>query len=270
MKKWLQAASIVAVLSVPVVVYGGPCVASALEELNQQIVKILEPFQSPTTQAALVFKNIVTSSVRAESVAFKALYEKKGPNNTLAVKINSLSYDFDDLVDPTVRGRAAIELDLLKIFSQKELNELGDAAEDIAKEFAGDYASEYGAAATVTAKVTDKIVDKDGNLQSLTLQLAARIDLTKLPAALKPEDVSVKKLKIEAQIGVKGIAIAVTSHINPLYKGFEQDQVGLKEYLDKLLARDPELMAQITEMYQGLDGIATSIVSAKSESAEGK
>lgn len=58
----------------------------------------------------------------------------------------------------------------------------------------------------------------------------------------------------------KGFSVDAFIISNPAYQGFSKEEMGLKELLDKLLARDEETMEQIKTYIAEVDQMAADMV----------
>lgn len=241
----------------------GVAVAStlAVTELNAEVAKLLAPFQNANTTASVVFSKLETNAERALSGGVAVLFKKVGTQNTLEIAIPELSYDFGNGTAPTTKLNGAIKLDLTKVIPQDQLNEMIPSAEETILGLAQGFAEEYGEAATVEAKVTEKNQDANGNYVSLKGTLSFNLDLAKLPATVKAEDVPVLSGTVLIGLDVNtGAVISAVVVSNPSYKRFQKDNTGLKEVVDRLLAKDPELLRQIGDALQSIDEFADSFV----------
>lgn len=261
MRRSLAVAALIVAL--PAALYAAPAVSDAVAALNQEIVRLLEPFQNDRTQASLVFSSLEIDEVRARSVAARARVWKIGPANEFTLSLDDLSYSYGDGTRPVTHVKARLAFDILKVIPQQDVNELGSILDELVESWASEFASEYGEAATVDARITDRKTDEAGNLQSVSMVLAARIDLSQLPADRPKEEVLFTEAAVAVDFNLQGAAFEVTLVSNPAYKGFAEDQKGLKEELEKLLARDPETLGELTELIEGLNGMAEWIVSPR-------
>lgn len=117
---------------------------------------------------------------------------------------------------------------------------------------------------TVSVKVTDKVFDQDGNYVSLKGSLNMKFDLSKLPADKKLEDVVIKAINAEISLNVEtGVVLNMSIVSNPKYKGFNADEQGLKELLDKLLKQDPEQLKMIEDTFRQMDDIVGGILQTR-------
>lgn len=237
---------------------------NSVAELNQEIQQLLAPFNNAVTKTSLAFNTISTNEERALAVGLSAFYEKLGSQNTVSLKIDNLSYAYGDGSAPTTQAKASLGLDLTKLLPQEELNRMVPDLERIIVESTKGLTQEYGEAVTVEAVVTGKQQDAAGNYVGLQGSLTFSIDLAKLPEGKTADSVMFRSGRVALDVGTtKGVAFDLTLVSNPGYTGFQRDQKGLKEYLDMLLARDPELLKQFSQFAAQLDGFAGGIVNGR-------
>lgn len=234
---------------------------NSVTQLNQEIKKILSPFQNEKTVANLFFSDIQTNQERALAVKLNGLYKKTGEANKLVVNVDNVSYAYGDGKNPTTNIKGSIGIDLTKIIPQKDLNEMIPSIEDFIKETSKSFTEKYGEAATVDAKVLKKKKNTAGDYTFISLKVSLKLDFAKLPADVKLEDVEIKSAVITAAIDFKkGVTLEAQAISNPDYKGFRSDQKGLKETLDALLSRDAEQLKDIEDLFKSLDEMAGGIV----------
>src|SRR5690606_28882053 len=118
---------------------------------------------------------------------------------------------------------------------------------------------------TVDAKVFDKIMTDNGDLERVSIRLAAKLDLAKLPESKPANEEEVTELVVEFTIGVNGATVDLVAVSNPGYKGFQEDEQGMKEILEKLLALDVKTMKDIHDSFSRIDGLAAELVNNKRE-----
>jgi hypothetical protein len=230
-------------------------------ELNAEIQKILLPFQNEKTEARLTFDAIETDAVRALSLKLSGIYKKLGSNNQLEVLLSDLSYNYGNGSTPTTALKAALNTDLTKIVSQDDINDFIPGLEQTIIELAKGFTEEYGEAIQVEVKITDKSQDQNGNYTGIVGFLNFNIDLTKLPEGKLVEDVPVVSGTATISVQVKsGVGIDATVISNPQYKGFQENNEGLKEILDKLLAKDAATLDQFRSLFQQLEDFAKQIL----------
>lgn len=235
-----------AVAPTPVATVAAP---DSLARLNAAIADLLKPLNTPVSKAALVFYAVKTNAERAVEASVGISYERSGKKNRLVIKPQtaakptaSYGYAEDAGARPVTTVNVEFEYDLLKMFSQQRLNQLGPSANELAESFARDFGKEYGAAATISAEPPAVVRDAKGDIESLSMTLGAAIDLAKLPATIKAEDVPFTEIQASLAIGRRGGGLFARVASNPAGKSFQRGQTGLKEMLDKLVARDPAEM----------------------------
>lgn len=243
------------------VAFANPTVRAALTDLNAEVVNLLTPFQNDQTKAELVFDDIQTNATNALALRLHASFDKIGSVNTLNLKVDELSYDYAGGIAPTTVIRGSIGLDFTKMFAPEEINELTNDLEATLKEYAGGYIEEYGSAVTIKALIDQRTTDTAGNTVSMSGVMSFAIDLGKLPANKKVEDVMLSSGQMTFKADFKtGASLDVRMTSNPAYHGFREDESGLKDILDRLLARDPDLMSQLSDLVGMIDGYAGNVV----------
>ncbi len=253
-----------AIMFISAFLFAGPIgaeVVSAIDALNAEVDQVLQYFRNDSTQAALQFKSIQTNAERALSLKLDALYKKTGTINTVEIRLDNLEYIYGDGTSPTTNVKGFIGVDITKLVSQQELNRIVPEVESFIQSFAAGYTRQYGEAATVEAVISDKGQDKQGNYISIKGQISVKLDLTKLPQSIKLEDVFLREATAALEVDLtKGLSVDVKIVSNPAYKAFQPGQDGLKEGLDKLLAKDPETIKEIGKLFTDLDQGAGRIV----------
>lgn len=233
-------------------------------KLNEQIVTILAPYQNQATVAQFKFNAIETNSERAVQVALDTFYKKVGSVNQFQFKIDNLSYSYNDGQSPTTIIKGSVDADFTRFLKQDEMNQIITNAAEMIEGMAKEYGKEYGDAASVKGVVTSTAKDSQGNYTGLTALISAKIDLSKLPEEVDVTDVIATDAVVSVAIDLKkGAKIDAYIVSNPKYRGFDEDQLGLKEVLDKLLASDEESLEMIDSYISRLDQLATYIVESQ-------
>jgi hypothetical protein len=239
---------------------------NALDQLNLEIKKILAPIENNLTIANLTFNNMEVDEERANSVALSAYYKKTGSHNIFELKLDNLSYNYGDGTAPTTIIKAAIGFDLTKVLSQSELNQLIPNASEFIENIAKDYTEFYGDAASVKSVVTSTTKNDEGNYVGMTALITGKIDLSKLPEEIDKQYVFATDAAVSVSLNLKtGLSIEAFIVSNPEYIGFEENQEGLKELLEKLLAQDEEGLEFISDIATQINEIATEMVEYSNE-----
>lgn len=239
-------------------------VTGGVAELNSEIQKILAPFQSESTVAEVVFSKADTDAEKALSLAVSALYRKVGPQNTLAVNIQNIAYEYGDGSNPTTDINASVGIDLTKVLSQETLNEIIPNVEQMINQFSSELVGQYGEALTIETKISDRTQDEAGNYTGVKGSIRFSFDFTKLPEGQDKENIVVKNGSAEIAVNVKtGISLTAQLVSNTDYKGFKDNNEGLKELLDKFLSRDQTTMNQLLDAFQKLEDTANQVVNGQ-------
>lgn len=236
-----------------------------LEQLNAEIVNVLAPLQNHLTTAQLVFNSVETDEQHALNLALNSSYHKIGKYNTFEFKIDNLNYSYGDGSKPTTTFKGSIGINLTKLLSQDQINDIVPNAAEMLKTIVEDYyPSYYGDAASVNGIVTSTTRDANGNYDSLTGIVSARVDLAKLEDKDMIDSVMATEAVIYATINVKtGLTLNGYVVSNPLYSRFQDNEQGLKEVLDKLLAQDNEVLEEIGLFLSEVDMIAEQLVNIR-------
>lgn len=253
-------------LLLPLVLASVAAVASIdpVAELNEAITQVLKPLQNERTNATVQFGAMEILPQGVKKLVFDSALKKIGINSGRLANIR-LSGNYAnafDGTDPQTNVKLSANFDLLSLIPQKDINELGNSIEELVKGLL-ESQGEYGDAITMVANVTEKVVDGDGNLQKIALLIDIKLDLSKLPADKPIDGEMLKELHIEGDISLNGISLALGFASNPAYKGFAEGQMGLKEWLEKLLARDSDTMKQVYEYAQTLSELSEYLVKEK-------
>lgn len=233
-----------------------------IEKLNSRVAGVLAPLQNESTIAKLTFDAVETNSEHADKVALHALFSKIGSQNKLKVKIDNLSYDYKDGNAPITILKGSFGIDFTKLLPQDQINLMIPNAAQLVEDFANDYASTaYGDALSLTSVVTSTTKDSDGNYTGLSALISIKIDLSKLPADIESKNINFTDAALSLALNLKtGIKVDAFVVSNPEYIGFARDQLGLKEILDKLLARDEETMDNLGNMANKMNFLAQYLV----------
>lgn len=241
----------------------GAQLGGTLDALNQEVDNLLAPFRDPTTQAELKFGEVRVDAERALSFQVTGLYKKAANGRHLGILVDNLEYQYAQGA-PYANLNGTIDVDLVKMLDQKTVNDILSNVESYIVNLARSYTTRYGQAATTEAEVTDRIQDKQNNYVSLTGRIGIKIKTAKLPEHIQAEDILFTEVAAIVTLDVHaGIRADIKVGVNPLYKGFKSDQSGMKEALEKLLARDPQQLADIRDLFTRFDDAATFLVEGR-------
>jgi len=232
-----------------------------LNQLNEQLVSVLAPFQNQTTEAKLIFNTIETNVDRVLKVAVNSFYRKIGSQNKLELKIDNLSYDYSDGVTPRAILRGSVNVDITKILSREELDQTIPDIEKLVEQFVESSTEKYSDAVSVKGVLTSTTKNDNGNYTALTALISIKLDLKKLPEDVDAEEIMATDVGVSLSIDLeKGVTIDAFVDSNPGYKGFKKGQMGLKEGLEALLAGDEKTLSVIRRLLGELDEIALFLV----------
>lgn len=234
--------------------------ASSVDEVNKKIVDMLVGFNNPTTKAAIAFTALSTDEVRTLDFGAFGLYSKKGKSNAIVLDVPNVSYKYGDGTQPTAEFHGKLSVDFVKAFSQQTLNEYATEIREIVESLAEEFGKKYGDALVLEIDVKDLVKDAKGDVVSTSVSGTAKIDLSKLPKELKPEDVEFQLVQIELKADRMGLAASGKVILNTKYKGFSPQGYGLKEFIEKLLKGDSSGFQSIFDIAKMVDEFAESIV----------
>jgi hypothetical protein len=242
-----------------------PQLSAGVEALNTAIQKLLFKYNTEKSLAKVEFVKIETNDVRATDVNMNAHYKKVGSENTLEISLNKLSYHFD-AVNPLTKLNAKIGLDLTKYATPEQLDFYVEIAQDLLQAIVTESLKEYGTAARVKLDILEKTKDEAGHYATLKARAELKVIMSELPEKTPISEVFVKEVRLQVNINVKtGTSVNLILVSNPAYKGFNTDEMGLKEYLDALKKADPKLVSEFESIIADLDKMATSIVEPKKD-----
>lgn len=236
-----------------------------LEQVNTKLVELVAPFNNQNTQTTLVFTDLLANDERALKFGVNFNYAKQGSKNKVVIAIDEIRYDYGNGVNPLAQGSVSIQTDLIKAFGLEAVNGIGEALDEIATEFAKDIGKEYGDALIVEAKTSNLVKDQAGNIVSISIELSASMDFSKLPQTKPLSEVEFRNLKIVANLNKHGVAAKAAVLLNPAYKGFNRDQAGMKEYIQLLVSQDQKTYEQLRMFVQIADMFVTKIVEKEAQ-----
>lgn len=258
-------------LALPIAIFAGVSTATAaavvakftVQDVNAKVQKLVAPFNNATTKMELVFTKLGVDEKKTLDFGFTGLVSKVGSTNEAKLEFRKAQYAYGDGTKPTVDLDVAMTVDLVKAVGQDTINSLADDLDSLALDFAKDFAKDYGSAATISAKTVDKVVGANGDVQKMKIHLNAVIDLAQLPATKELKDVEAQEIELVVTATQQGFEIQGKFVANPNYKGFEQGEDGLKEYVEKLLIDDAKTYDDLNRYLAVLDSAATWLAEMK-------
>lgn len=240
---------------------GGAAKADAgqLSELNKAIEEVLAPYNNNLTSAKVRVSRAETNADRAVAVEATVDYSKKGPDGDAVIKIEPVKYDYPIGGEPKTEANVSMKFNLLNVMTRDQINQMGPQADKMIAYFAKDWMKRYGPAAKIDARITRKDVDAQGNLTALGLSLGFSLDLAKLPKGMDPKGEPLVEAHLTLDVALDGLDGKLTFTSNKDARSFERGQTGLKEHIDRLVARDPKELAEIARYVKSIDSLAQAM-----------
>ncbi len=248
-----------------VIAAGFTAKAITKEQVNNKVAALLASYNNATTSAKVEFTDLTVDAIRALDFGVLGHFQKSGPENKIQLDLSPIQYAFGDGLNPSFSGQANLKMNFVTYLGQDGFNQFGKELAEFMAEMAEDLGEKYGDALLMDSAVDEIITDANGNIVSLKAHLNAAIDFNNLPLDLPSEKVEIKNLKLVISATTANAQVQANVVMNPLYAGFKTDEVGLKEYIEKLLDEDPETYATLQDVVGFVDEIANDIVNTKSK-----
>ncbi len=239
--------------------------AISVPHVNEKVATLLKPFNNATTSSKIEFKHLNINSERALDFQATLNYKKTGEQNIFALNMENIEYHYGDGQNPKLNFVGAIGLDLVRALGQPFINAMAENIAEIAVDLSKEFTTKYGNAVKIDAAVDELKKDEQNNIESVKMHFTAQIEISQLPNDLKPEDVEFKTLSFAISATRKNMAVTGYIVMNPIYKSFRRDQVGLKEFIEGLLNENPEVYKGLQDFIHMVDDVATEIVNSKPE-----
>ncbi len=251
----------------PLAIFAGVSVAVAatvsIQDVNLKVSQLTAPFNTVDTVMDFAFTSLNIDAEKTLDFGFTGLVSKTGTLNAAKLEFKKAQYTFGDGLKPTVDLDVRVDFDIVKALGQDTINEFAKELDKMAVEAAAEFGKDYGTAAQVTAKIENKVVDAAGNVEAMTMKLSAVIDFAQLPATKPVNEVEFQSVDIVVVAEKTGLSLTVNFVANPLYKGFEKDGAGLKEYIELLLNDDKQTYDDLQRYLGMLDGMTSWLVEMK-------
>lgn len=246
----------------PVVINGSP---EQINALNAVVAEVFRPYNGALQSVKGSISKVAANDKRVTQLSLSFDYSTIRPKGSASLSIKDFSYSYPDApsAKPEFNLDMSAKFKLLNAMTQEQINAIGPIADRMLKSYTEKGTKDYGDAAKVEAKITRTDTDAKGNITGLGLELGVNIDLAKLPSGVDPKAIQVTDLKAKLSIGLNGVELSAKGVANPDAKEFQKDQRGLKEALEKLLARDPKLLKDIGNFIEQLQLAADSVTSPK-------
>lgn len=235
--------------------------ASDLDVLNSEITNILAPYQNQTTAANLQFDELEIDSVHTTKIKLHGAYSKTGSQNRLDIKIDNLSYDYNNGNAPTTIIKGSIGLDFTKFLPAEQINLMIPKAIEFLDDAVKRFSTELGDAIVIKGVVTSTSKDDEGNYTGLTALISLKIDLNQLPDEYDRHNVLLTEGIYSVSLNVKtGLTLDSFIVSNPEYWRFQDNIQGLKEMLGALLTGDEQGKDFIAGFFDAFELLASEIV----------
>ncbi|MBI3504983.1 MAG: hypothetical protein HY059_09095 [Proteobacteria bacterium] len=222
------------------VAQAGPAIT--VQALNDAAKAIIAQFHTPPSATAVItVKNVAVDAQRTNSlsVSFEA---SKTARTTAKIQFGNVSYGYNN-GQPSFSADGTADLNLLAVFPQAQIDEYYPEIVNLVKEQLSRSFGEYAHAVNVEQRITANPGTASENkppVRSISLFVEAKVDFARLPASTA-KAVPFKRVRVDISgQTLQRFTARVSGESNINSKYFQQGQVGLKEMLEKIQARDPE------------------------------
>lgn len=226
--------------------------AVTVTDVNAKVAGLLAQVNDANTKIEASFTKLAVDSVRATQFGASLKAEEVG---TRIVKFGAEGdYEYVTLAtgdEPRFSAKVALEMDFVGAFGQDVVNEIAGDIETMAMDMVKDFTSEYGAAAQAQIAIDNLQRDAQGNIVAARIKFDGVVDFSKLPASKPISDVELKEIHAVIEVsfqGQQGASLEVSGVMNPAYRSFQSDEMGLKELIEGLLADDQDSYQTITQI----------------------
>lgn len=251
-----------------------PVIASNLGNLNQAFQAILKSYNilgangSPSVSSSLQFHRLQMNAKSVESVDVQFNYLRKGLLRNFLFNLRGRYENTPQGQVPTAKFDLTVNTDsflssVSQMFgttnlfelSKAELENLIDSAmASSLQELVDSQTNTSGADLQWSTNIQE---NSKQEVQSLELKISASVNLSAItdPAVLAEE--KLESAVLTFNVNRQTTSAHIEAVLNPKASGFQQDQDGLKELLEKVLAQDPEVLGSVDWFVGALDKFAT-------------
>lgn len=209
------------------------------------------------------FSSLDVNAAGVKSVGGTINYLKYGSKNMLGFA-GDISYSNpQDGTSPVTSIKLMGAADILKIAGPdafKDVDaEMKDLVDSMSKQ---DMIEAFKDAIDVSAAVENKQYDAKGNLLAADLNISMKIHMDKIPAGTDISEIPIESATLTANVSPMGASVSLNIVSNLKYSAFQQDNDGLKEWLESLLKQDPKSIQLIGMAMGFLDMYASKLVDA--------
>lgn len=228
--------------------------------VNRQLTELYREFNNNLTGLSFLFERLSVIDGLLTDGKLAGTYTKTGTVNELRLQLNSLSFNQDDALRPTVDLDTRFDIDMVKAAGQDSLNEFGPTSREFVEEFLADFLEEYGDAATVTGEVTKEIYDSNNNLVEVAFEVAVDVDMTKLPDGVTANDVFIISGRGEFSATRQGGQLSFQLTLNGSSDEYTEYGSFVGRVLQDLAVGRSETVDGYLEFLRDLDFLIESIV----------
>ncbi len=226
--------------------------------INQELTQVLQQYNNKKSILKGVLTAASVDTTRATSLGGYAVAVKDG--QVKAKLIASFDYSYLEGATQPVLGfdanLAAPNGGMKQILvnfgiQQSKINRFFTDSQTQLQQITQSLLHQYGNAVTVKALVDSVRKDKLNNYIAENLSIRASVDLTKLPANIKPDQVILTDVQAHFSINLtNGAQLSAKVALNPGYSDFKENQNGLKEYLEELQKNNPDAINALSNYAQ--------------------
>lgn len=226
--------------------------------INQELAQVLQQYNNKKSTLKGVLTAASVDATRATSLGGYAVAIKDG--QVKAKLIASFDYSYLEGATQPVLGfsanLAAPNGGMRQILvnfgvQQAKINQFFSDSQKQLQQLTQNLLHQYGNAVTVKALVDGVQKDKSNNYVAENLSIQASIDLTKLPANIKPDQVILTDVQAHFSINLtNGAQLSAKAALNPGYSDFKENQTGLKEYLEELQKNNSDAITALSNYAQ--------------------
>ncbi|MEI7974157.1 MAG: hypothetical protein WCH11_07305, partial [Bdellovibrio sp.] len=250
-----------------------PVIASDLGNLNQAFQAILKSYNilgtdgSPLVSSALNFHRLQLSASSVEAVDVEFNYFRKGLLRDFLFNLRGRYENTPQSQMPTAMFDVTLNSDAIlasvsplfgttNLFNLSKLeleNLINSTMESTLKEAVDSQTNTSGVDLQWSTIIQENSQQK---VQSLKLKIFAAVDLAQIkdPAVLAEE--RMESVEITFNLNKQMTSAQIKAVLNPKASGFQKNQEGLKELLDKVMGQDPEVLSFAQSLAGSLDKLA--------------
>jgi hypothetical protein len=251
-----------------------PVIAANLQSLNQAFQNLLQPLNqllpdgSTLVKSALVFNKLKIGPSAAEEVDAQFNYFRHGSLRDFILDVRA-TYDSAPRKKPKVAFDVKVNTDsflqgISSMFGAENIFELSET--DLRKliddmmnvEFQGLVGSQTAGAPDLKWD-TQVTVNAAQKVEAFSLSISVTLDLAQIKDPVQLAEEKVESAKLMLKVSKSQTSARIQAVLNPQAAGFQEDQDGLKEMLEKIVAGDSETLSNIHWMANFIDQLATVI-----------